>query len=82
MHLYLKQVATDSDLEPQPKRQKVDSKEEKYATICHSSRFLQKQGVLAVGLKETLKLLQAQMGKSADVLVFVLHDKEHESTNS
>lgn len=77
MHQYLLQ--RDDELEPESKRQKTESKDEKYERLSTSIRFLQKEKVIAIGLKETIKQIQDLSG---NVLVFVLHDKEHESTNA
>jgi len=77
MHQYL--LPGDDELEPESKRQKTESKDEKYERLSASSRFLQKEKVLSIGLKETLKQTSVATG---NVLVFVLHDKEHESTNA
>lgn len=70
---------SDVDPEPQAKRQKLDPTDSKYKSAVNAARCLQKNRVLAVGQKETLKLVQAKMTSGGcKTLVFVLHDKEHD----
>ena len=81
----MKQVASESDHEPEMKRQKKEESKEvrsgdKYSQVAGTCRTLQKSQVLRVGQKETLKLVSAGIDSSKEkIMVFVVHDKEHEA---
>jgi ribosomal protein L7Ae-like RNA K-turn-binding protein len=68
-------------MEPKAKRQKVDdfANTPKSVATTHVCRKLQKHGALAVGLKESLKALKTEPSR---LMVFVIHDKEHEQQNA
>ena len=80
----MNQVASESDLEPNAKRQKLEStKENKYTEVAKTCRSLQKGNALMIGLKETLKIVNlAASDPKLSPVVFVLHDKECDATNS
>lgn len=72
----------DTDLEPPKKRQKCDKATAKTANVSGFRKDLQKRGVLALGLKETLKHIEEFLTRSTQLFVFVLHDKEHLDSSS
>ena len=40
MQTYLKQIASEGDLEPNTKRQKIEKKNDKYDEVAKTSKFL------------------------------------------
>jgi len=80
MQCYLRSAAAGSDHEPPPKRQRIEEppSADKYTETQHASKYLQKRQVMAIGLKETVKLIdQFLTTQGHKLLVFVVHDKEH-----
>jgi hypothetical protein len=74
---------SDDEHEPTAKRQKIEPSHDKYAASLVASKFLQKKGVLAIGLKTTLKLINAFLiSKDSQLAVFVVHDKEHQESSA
>jgi hypothetical protein len=57
MHKHFEQMKCEADLEPSAKRQKTEPKADKYTEINRTCKNLQQSGILAVGLREVLKLV-------------------------
>jgi len=66
MQVHLESVVSKSDCEPATKRQKIErpssDETDKYSRSQRISKMLQKQGALAVGMKECAKALAKKAG--------------------
>lgn len=83
-------IVEDKDCEPNAKRQKTSGgmhsyKSEKYSHLVGVSRYLQKSGALTIGLNSTTKKIKHLLenpDQNKHVLVFLIHDKDHEAINA
>jgi len=85
MLAFMESIASESDMEPSAKRQKLDAPAvvDKYAASARLSRTLQKLHKLAVGLKESSKaVLAAADSQPKRLMVFLVHDKEHQQESA
>ena len=80
-------IIQDKDAQPQTKKQKLDeTMNSKYSKLIKVSKELSKSKILTIGLNQTQKKIRNTLAGGSEnlenVLVFLIHDKEHDDVNA